>query len=338
MCRTKFVSSQQIQNRKPQIANYLGLLSSIFGSGKLTENNKFEILRDDGVRAMQMGEFQYAEKCFTAALELQSDLKTTGFLAEVYLHMQNYNAALPLLEKLVNSEANTYELSLLLAQTQGELLLFADERNTCRDLLNKQTNEPRALYLAAEADHGLDDNLTAIVHLTQCLSAEPNFLRAMQLRANILSDMGQWKEACDDADALVEKQPENEEYLLLQANCQQALGNHDDAINTLEKVRALNPFSQEAVIKLGAIYETTTRWDKALALYDEAIELQPDFALAYKARGGVKHHLKDDAGAAADLKRMLELAPEKASELEGTYTNVENEMQKYYRNMNPYGF
>lgn len=316
----------------------MGLLSSIFGGGKLTEKNKFEILRDDGVRALQMGELPYAEKCFKAALELQPDLKTTGFLAEVYLRMQNFEAALPLLENLVKSEAKTYELELLLAQTQGELKLFADERNTCRKLLNEQPNEQRALYLAAEADHGLDDSLNAIVHLTQCLSAEPDFVRALQLRANVLGEMGQWKEACEDANALVEKQPENEEYLMLQANCQQALGKNDEAIATIENVHTLNPFNQEAVIKLGALYEATSRWDKALALYDEAIELQPDFALAYKARGGVKHHLKDDAGAAADLKRMLELAPEKASELEGTYTNVENEMQKHYRNLNPYGF
>lgn len=91
----------------------------------------------------------------------------------------------------------------------------------------------------------------------------------------------------------------------------------------LKAVQALNPFSREAVLKLGSLYEQTAQWDKALAVYDEAINMQPKFAAAYKARGGVKNHLKDVAGAAEDLKRSLELEPELAKAVDGEYANVE---------------
>ena len=36
--------------------------------------------------------------------------------------------------------------------------------------------------------------------------------------------------------------------------------------------------------------------------------------------------------------KALTLAPEKAAEIDGSYTNVENEMNARYRQMNPYGF
>lgn len=150
--------------------------------------------------------------------------------------------------------------------------------------------------------------------------------------------MGQWNEALADADELVRVDPENEEYLHLRAEAHAALGRTAEAQADLETLRALNPFNESAVLLLGALYEQTTHWDKALALYDEAIDLLPGFAAAYKARGGVKHHLKDDAGAADDLKRSLELAPEMSARLDGEYTNVENEMNAKYRSMNPYGF
>ena len=75
-----------------------------------------------------------------------------------------------------------------------------------------------------------------------------------------------------------------------------------------------------------------------MAVYDEAIELQPDFAEAYKQRGGVRLALHDKEGAADDLRRALELKPEVVSEVEGEFTNVENQMSERYRNMNPYGF
>lgn len=316
----------------------MGFFSSIFGNGKPSEANKFDILRDDGVRAMQMGELPYAEKCLKAALGIQRDLKTTGFLAEVYLRMRNHAEALPLLEELASSEARTIEISLLLAQTQGDLKLYADEQTTCKAILSEQPEESRALYLAAEACHGLNEDLPAIVHLTQCLAIRPDFERAQLLRARILASMGQWNEVLADAEALVGTDHENEEYLSLRAGSYAALGRMDEAIADLESVRSLNPFNQEAILQLGAIYEATKQWDKALSLYDEAIDLQPEFALAYKARGGVKHHLKDEAGAADDLKRMLELAPEKNAELDGQYSNVENKMNAQYRSMNPYGF
>lgn len=316
----------------------MGFFSSIFGTSTPSETGKFDTLRDDGVRAMQMGEMPYAEKCFKAALEIRHDDKINGLLAEVYLRMRNYEAARPLLEDICRANPEALELHLLLAQTQGELQLFADERATCTAILADRPDEPRALYLAAEADHGLDDHFGAIAHLTQCLTLRPDYQSARLLRARVLAAMNQWNEVLEDANELVNVDPENEEYLQFRAEALAALGRADEAVADLEAVRTLNPFNQKAVLLLGALYEQTTRWDKALSLYDEAIELLPDFAAAYKARGGVKHHLKDEVGAAEDLKRCLQIAPEKAAELDGQYTNVENEMNAKYRSMNPYGF
>lgn len=73
----------------------MGIFSSIFGGGNKSPENQYDILCDDGVRAMQMGEFQYAEKCLTAALELKHELRTVGLLAEVYLHTENNEKSPP---------------------------------------------------------------------------------------------------------------------------------------------------------------------------------------------------------------------------------------------------
>lgn len=316
----------------------MGFLSSLFGNGEQTEAAKFETLRDDGVRAMQMGELPYAEKCFLAALDIERDTKTLSFLAETYLCMRNSEKACPLLSELHAKEPDNVEVALLLAQTQGELKLFADQRTTCEEILAAHADEARALFLDAEALHGLGDDIMAIARLTQSLVLEPEYHRALKLRAEILGHMGQWTSALDDIEALVAADADNEEYLLLRAEAHTALSNSDKAIADYQRVLENNPFSREAVLRLGKLYEETTRWDKALALYDEAIDLQPQFAEAYKARGGVRHHLKDEAGAADDLKRSLELAPEQAKALDGEYTNLENRMKDMYRQNNPYQF
>lgn len=316
----------------------MGIFSSIFGTSKPSDESKFEMLRDDGIRAMQMGELAYAEKCLKMAVGLRADDAAEGLLAEVYLRMQNYEAALPMLEGICSRQPENVEVRLLLARTQGELKLYADERSTCSALMEGHADEPRVLYLAAEADFGLEDLLQAVARLTQCLTLRADYHSARLLRARVLGAMGQWNEALADADELKAAGVAHEDCLLLRARCLAMLGRDEEAAAELEDVCALNPYSQEAILLLGSIYEQTARWDKALMLYDEAVDLQPDFAAAYRARGGVKRHLKDDAGAAEDLKRSLELAPEKAAELDGSYTNVENEMNARYRSLNPYGF
>lgn len=311
------------------------VLSSLF---KTTPEQQFVTLRDDGVRAMQMNEFPYAEKCFLAALELNNDLKTKGFLAEVYLRMNNSEKALPLLQMLAQSGEDTLEIDLLLAQTQGKLKQYEAERQTSASILATHPQEPRALYFAAEADHGLADDFMAIAHLTQCLAIQSDYHQAQFLRAEVLKGMGQWNEVLADAEQLVAADAENVDYLLLRADAYVALARTDEAIADYQMAQSLNPFCDEAVLRLGNVYEQTSQWDKALQLYDEAIEMRPDFAAAYKARGGVKNHLKDVTGAAADLKRSLELAPEKSTDYDGEYTNVENEMNDRYKRLNPYAF
>lgn len=316
----------------------MSFLNTLFGKGPSNKASQFEILRDDGLRAMQMGEMPYAEKCLLAALQLREDAQTQSYLAEVYLRMERHDQALPLLETLAKQADAPVDVRLLLAQTQGELKLWADERTTCQALQEELPDDARVLYLLAEAEYGLDDAFGSIAHLTQSLELRPDYRHPRWLRAQILADMKQWNEVLADVQPLVESDAENASYLMLRAEALASLQQPEAAVQDLEQVLSLNPYQREAVLALGALYEQGSRWDKALALYDEAIELQPDFAAAYKARGGVKLHLKDELGAAEDLKRTLELAPEKAAGLSGEYTNVENEFNAQYRRMNPYGF
>ena len=66
----------------------------------------FETLRDDGVRAMQMGEVPFALKCFEEALNITpGDRRTQAFKAEAHLRMGQYAEALPLLKALAVAAA-----------------------------------------------------------------------------------------------------------------------------------------------------------------------------------------------------------------------------------------
>lgn len=316
----------------------MGIFSSLFGTSAPSPNGKFDILRDDGLRAMQMGELPYAEKCFTAALEVKDDLRTASFLAEVYLRMDNCEKALPLLQRLAASPEGNVEVRLLLAQTLGKLRRYDEEKDVCQQLADENPGEPRALCLMAEAEFGSDDLIPAIAHLTQCLALREDYTQARFLRAKVLAKMQQFNDALADVDELLSHDAADVDWRLLRARIYLQLGRTDEGVADLREVLSQNPFCDEAILLLGQSYEQGEQWKEALAVYDEAIEQRDNFALAYKARGQVKFRLGDSKGASDDLKKALTLSPEVEASIDGEFTTIENELKQRYKSLNPYGF
>ncbi len=298
-----------------------------------------DILIDDGIRAMKMGEMRYAEKCFAKAAEISSDdFRAVKYLAEARLRLQDFEGALPLLQNVADAEPENFDAHLLLAQTLGQTGNYAAMQEACAALLSAHPDEPRVCYLAGEAAHGVGDEFAAIAMLTKSLASQENFAAARLLRAKILAGMGQYAEVLEDTGALLEADAENEDFLLLHADALSATGRTDEAEQTYMKVCEQNPFCREGVLRLAGIYVATARRDKALQVLDGAIEMLPDFAEAYQLRGGIKMELNDKIGAADDLKKSLELSPELSAALDGEFSNLENRMAERYRSLNPYGF
>jgi len=308
--------------------------------GQIDNNtdNDFTMLRDDGVRAMRMGQLVYAERCFSEALQKQDDNITKSYLAEIYIDLHMEEKALPLLDQL--TEQHPDEIKLFLAKAQAAyqcsdwnaLSIAADE------ILRIDPQNSNGFFNKAQALFGIKDYLKAIVLLTQILVDKPEATQPRMLRAKVLYEMQQYGEAEKDVDIIIGKEQASEDTFALKGDICCALGNFDTAIAYYEKMKEIDPFNQEAVLKIGKIHIDNHQLNKALALYDEAIELQPNFAQAYKERGNIRLQLHDKLGATDDLKKALELAPAEGRKVDGKYESVQNEMEARYKTQNPFGF
>ena len=183
------------------------------------------------------------------------------------------------------------------------------------------------LVQAAMAAHERGDELTAVASLTVALQQDGADTAAQLLRGQVLAAMGQWREAAADAEAVLAHRPDNAEALLLLAAARAATGATGPATDALHTLLQEHPDHRPAILLLGRLYAANGHADLALQLYDRAIAALPDFAEAYHARGGVKHQLHDEAGAAEDLQHALELSPELARSFDGSYSLLDNSLK-----------
>lgn len=303
-----------------------------------SESSNYTILHDDGIRAMKMGEVRYAEKCFSQALALQDDLQMVKLLAEAKIRLQDFEGAQPLLERVAEAEPENADVYLILAQTYGMLGQYEKMEDVANQLLGSYPENPHVLYLYGEACHYLGENSPAITYLSKALEQQPRYIAPRLLRAQIFLSEAEYDKALEDANVLTELDAENEDVLLLRADALAGNGQAEAAEAAYESLLALNPFCQEGVLHCADFYRSTARYEKALQVCNEAIELEPDFALAYRLRSDIKKDMNDEAGAAEDLRKSLDLQPEEDASADGEFTTVENKMAERYRNMNPYGF
>ena len=81
----------------------MGFFKSLFGGSPSSEDKRkdedsknFDTLKYDGVRALKQGQFGFAIKCFTHALDIQEDLECRDYLSQAYMHTDELSQALEL--------------------------------------------------------------------------------------------------------------------------------------------------------------------------------------------------------------------------------------------------
>ena len=292
-----------------------------------TKEKNFDILKFDGIRAEQIGQFAYAERCFKEALLLKDDFETMSHLANTYVR-QNQNAeAIELLKNMCEIEPTHLNTFLTLIN----LYYIEEDYGNMVEVLHKAhaLDEKNATiqYLFAKANKGLKDDVQVIAALTQAIVLKEDFIEARLMRAETLIGMKCYQEAEEDINFCLNLNSDNEEALMLKAQAAYLTQRLDEAEENYNKVTEVNPFNEKAYLALCHLYIEQKEFGKAIEKMDEAIEINRDFAKAYKARGEAKLLNGDKEGSVEDLKKALELDPESEKDVNGKYDNF-NDLYK----------
>lgn len=291
----------------------MGFFSTLFGGRQLSpeeekqeqEAKKFDLLKYDGVKAMKMGQADYAVRCFTEALKVHDDLEVHDYLSQVLLRQGNLDAAMNELRTLGDAEPENAQIQIRMAQVAYMQEDYATMETVCQQATTLEPENAEPYFLHAEALKGQQNPVGAIAMLTKAISLKEDYAEAYLLRGQTLLVMGDAASAETDADWLLEHVGDHEDVLLLKARVEAAKGQAQDAIRVYDKVIEVNPFQIDA----------------------------------FRERGRLRLDLGDKAGAEQDMQTVLELDPQQMADVSGEYSaeGIEQRVKQAYSAVNPLG-
>ena len=291
----------------------MGFLNALFGGRQLSpeeekqeqEAKKFDLLKYDGVKAMKMGQADYAVRCFNEALKIQDDLEIHDYLSQVLLRQGELDAAVAELRTLAEAEPENAQIWIRLSQVAYMQEDYAAMGEACERAMAAEPDNAQACFLSAQARLGGQDVVGAIAMLTKSITLQADYADAYLLRAQTLLNMGDTASADADAQWLLAHVGNHEDALLLKARIEAAKGNASEAISMYDKVVEVNPFCIEA----------------------------------FRERGQLKFNAGDKAGAEQDMQTVLELDPQQLADVSGEYSaeGIEQRVRQAYSAVNPLG-
>lgn len=300
--------------------------SLLFGESEETEETKakrnFDVLKYDGIRAMQIGKIEYAIRCFSEALKLEEDIETLEYLIGACTRADHSEDAIEAASRLVVLKPEDAAPMLVRANLYFMNEQYPEAIADCRNATTLDASNAQGFYLMARAQKVSDDKLGAVISLSQAIALKDDYMEAHLLRAEVMLEMGDYKKGLEDAVKVVEMVPEEEHAYLVRGQLYEAVGDSKSAEDDYCYVTELNPFNEQSYLYLGNLYINRQQPERAIELFDEAIELRPDFAKAYCERGRARLMKGDKPGSIEDAKKALELDPHSSGmKGDGTYSN-----------------
>ena len=292
--------------------NIMGFWKTLFGGEadpeevkKNSDERQFDLLKYDGVKAMRMGQFEYAMKCFQKALETQNDPEVHDYLSRAYIRQGMLDEAFAELKTVVDMEPDNVNLMMQAASVAHMKEDYTAMAALCEQAIAVDAENALAHLFYAKCELGQQNVVQAIARLTKVIALDEELIEPRLLRGQTLLQMGDLKAARQDVDWLEEHSPANEDVLLLHARIEAAQGQVDAALKKYGEVIDANPFNIDA----------------------------------FRERGRLRLLQDDKDGAEADMKMVLELNPQEMADVSGDYSaeGIEQKTRQAYSNLNPFG-
>ena len=241
-----------------------------------------------GFALAESGQTEEAIDSLRKAVSIESKMPAAWkLMGELYLIDED--------EESAREATNQYQLALSenpvldAAVTEFKAGKIAKAERLCRKFLFENPSNVNAIRLLADigVKVGVLDDAEDL--LERCLELAPDFHLARLNYATVLSKREKLEKALDQADYLLEVQPQRKfNFLLLRASILVKMGDYDGALTCYEYL--LSNYTPRAKVTLSYAHslKTVGKQEDAIAAYRQTITLKPSFGDAYWSLANLK--------------------------------------------------
>lgn len=158
------------------------------------------------------------------------------------------------------------------ARLNGEFLLSL---KLYEQLIAAYPNNATAHYNLARLYYRRQQTSKAIIHAEKAKNLQPNNKYFQELYTQLLVYTNNTKQAENQYNDLISKNPANDEYLYKKAQLQIKSKEYDKAINTLEELEKKTGFNEDIILQKKNIFLKTNQNNKAIAEVNKLIQNDP---------------------------------------------------------------
>lgn len=170
-----------------------------------------------------------------------------------------------------------------------------EAESLCRHFLRNRKHHPEGLRMLGQIADRMEVSGDAEFLLESCVELAPDFDRGRADYANFLLKMQKFEKAHRQTEILVERDPDNPEYLSMLASAKAGIGRPADAIAIYDRVLASSRRQNTLYVMRGHAQKTIGALDEAIASYREAYAVQPDYGDAFWSLANTKTYRFTDA-------------------------------------------
>ncbi|WP_158972906.1 tetratricopeptide repeat-containing sulfotransferase family protein [Paraglaciecola sp. L3A3] len=168
---------------------------------------------------------------------------------------------------------------------EGKLAL-AD--TVCRRFLQSHKHHAEAMLLLAEIGIQLKLYHEAEFLLESCVEIHPTFTTARAEFVNLLSKLGKFSQAKQQAEILLGKHADSHPFLAAKASAMVGIGEIEDAIKIYQYILNARNDLPGIQLLLGHAYKANGDIKQAIAAYQQAYKIRPSFGDAYWSLANTK--------------------------------------------------
>lgn len=251
--------------------------------------------QENGYLSLNVGNKPSAATAFANATRLNPAL------------LSSWQKLAPLYGELNHAEAQTFAtkridyLNKLPVEIRGAQDLMYEGKldiadKVCRRFLQKHKHHVEAMLLLAIIGIRLKLYHEAEFLLESCVEIHPNYEAARSEFVQLLSKLGKFSQAKQQAEILLNEHPNNLQYLAAKASAMVGVGEVDQAIILYQQViKDAHSDLPGIQLLLGHAYKANGNIEQAVAAYQQAYKIRSDFGDAYWSLANTKtYRFTDD--------------------------------------------